>query len=78
LTLEDNGPGISGDRLSRIFEPFFTTKTKGTGLGLAITRRIIEAHHGKIEVDRSELGGARMTISLPANDQPKASASGHA
>lgn len=71
VTLEDNGPGISAERLGRVFEPFFTTKTKGTGLGLAITRRIIEAHQGTIQVDRSELGGARMTISLPAHDQPK-------
>lgn len=71
LTIEDNGPGISGERFSRIFEPFFTTKSKGTGLGLAITRRIIEAHQGTIQVDRSELGGARMRISLPAHARPK-------
>jgi signal transduction histidine kinase len=69
LVLEDNGPGISDDRIARVFDPFFTTKTKGTGLGLAITKRIIEAHHGTIRIERSELGGAKMTISLPAHDQ---------
>lgn len=71
VILEDSGPGVSSERLGRIFEPFFTTKTKGTGLGLAITRRIIEAHQGTIRVERSELGGARMVIQLPAHDQPQ-------
>lgn len=71
LVLEDNGPGISAERIERVFEPFFTTKTKGTGLGLAITKRIIEAHQGSILVQRSELGGAKMTIVLPAHDPPE-------
>jgi two-component system sensor histidine kinase DctS len=36
------------------------------GMGLAICRSIVEAHHGRIQVDRSpELGGARFTVSLP-------------
>lgn len=70
MVLEDNGPGISHDRIARVFDPFFTTKTKGTGLGLAITKRIIEAHHGRIQIERSELGGAKMTIELPAHDLP--------
>jgi hypothetical protein len=74
LVLEDNGPGISADRIARVFDPFFTTKTKGTGLGLAITKRIIEAHHGTIQIERSELGGAKMTLHLPAHqplDRPR-------
>jgi len=69
LVLEDNGPGISADRIARVFDPFFTTKTKGTGLGLAITKRIIEAHQGTIQIERSELGGAKMTVHLPAHQQ---------
>jgi signal transduction histidine kinase len=36
ITVEDNGPGIPGDALSRIFKPFVTTKAHGSGLGLAI------------------------------------------
>lgn len=66
IDLEDNGPGIPSDRGNRIFEPFFTTKTKGTGLGLAITKRIIDAHQGQIAVGKSDLGGARITVILPA------------
>ena len=70
ICIEDNGPGIPPDQTTRIFEPFFTTKTKGTGLGLAISNRIIEAHQGMIAVDQSALGGARITVSIPANDPP--------
>jgi signal transduction histidine kinase len=64
----DNGPGIPAEMLPRIFEPFFTTKgMRGTGLGLAVTRRIVELHHGKIEV-KSELSkGSTFTIRLPVD-----------
>ncbi len=71
VTIEDNGPGIASEKLARVFEPFFTTKTKGTGLGLAITKRIIEAHQGTIQLGRSELGGARIIVSLPAHETLK-------
>jgi PAS domain S-box-containing protein len=68
VTIADTGVGIPADHLPRIFDPFFSTKGvgKGTGLGLAITRRIVEDHHGTIEVD-SEVGrGTTVTIRLPA------------
>lgn len=44
---------------------FFTKRVDGTGLGLAIVKQIVTAHHGTIEVGRSELGGALFTIHLP-------------
>lgn len=63
--IEDNGPGIDKENLSKIFDPFFTAKAKGTGLGLAICHRIIEAHKGEIEV-RSTVGkGATFIVKLP-------------
>jgi len=65
--VEDNGCGIGADSLSRIFEPFFTTKPigQGTGLGLSVTYGIVNAHHGRIEVD-SEVGrGSRFRVTLP-------------
>jgi signal transduction histidine kinase len=55
VTFTDNGPGIPPEGLSRLFEPFYTTRNSGTGLGLTITKRIVEAHGGKIEVE-SEIG----------------------
>lgn len=67
FVLEDNGPGISPEKLSSIWQPFFTTKgeEKGTGLGLAISKNIIEAHRGTITVENLASGGARFTVTLP-------------
>lgn len=65
IRVRDNGPGIEPDLLDRIFDPFHTSKEKGTGLGLAITRKLAEAHAGRIEA-QSELGaGASFVVTLP-------------
>ncbi len=70
LTIVDNGPGIDPAHRSRIFDPFFTTKDEGTGLGLAIVHAIIDAHHGRIDVE-SQLGeGTTFTILLPYPAEP--------
>jgi len=64
---KDNGCGISEENLDRLFEPLFTTKTKGIGLGLAVSKRVVEAHEGRIEVE-SEVGrGTVFVIKLPAS-----------
>lgn len=67
LIIEDDGPGIPEEIHTRIFEPFFTTKPsgEGSGLGLAVAHGIIEEHGGRIDIDRSSLGGARFTVHLP-------------
>lgn len=66
LSLIDTGKGIDAKTLPKIFEPFFSTKTAGSGLGLPTTKKIIDAHHGSIEV-QSEVGkGTKFTIRLPA------------
>jgi two-component system sensor histidine kinase PilS (NtrC family) len=65
LRVADNGTGIEEGYEEKIFEPFFTKRVDGTGLGLAIAKQIVTAHHGAIEVGRSELGGALFTIHLP-------------
>ncbi|MBI3412083.1 MAG: two-component sensor histidine kinase [Planctomycetes bacterium] len=66
LHIIDTGQGIAPDVLAKLFTPFFSTKTGGTGLGLATTRRIMQGHHGSIDV-QSEVGkGTRFTIRLPA------------
>jgi two-component system sensor histidine kinase HydH len=62
----DTGAGIAPDVLPKIFQAYYTTKRGGTGIGLAMTRRIVEAHGGKVSV-RSEVGkGSDFTITLPA------------
>ncbi|MDL1957183.1 MAG: PAS domain S-box protein [Candidatus Desulfofervidus auxilii] len=65
IKIKDTGKGISAENLKKIFDPFFTTKPKGSGLGLAISKKIIEAHKGKIFFE-SELGkGTTCVISIP-------------
>ena len=64
--IEDGGKGIPPQMAQRLFEPFATYgKAGGTGLGLSICKRVIEDHHGRIEV-RSEPGhGAIFLFTLP-------------
>lgn len=67
ITVEDNGVGISEEKLSKIFEPNFTTKSSGTGLGLTMVRKMVEDYQGEISVT-SELGkGTSFVIMLPTN-----------
>jgi signal transduction histidine kinase len=66
IAVEDNGPGIPEELASRIFEPFFTTKPTGSGLGLPIVHAIVTQHGGTIELHRSDAGGARFEVRLPA------------
>ncbi|MFO0547670.1 MAG: HAMP domain-containing sensor histidine kinase [Polyangiaceae bacterium] len=70
LVVEDSGPGIAEADYTRVTEPFFTTKAGGFGLGLAIVQALVEAHNGRIQLGRSQLGGARVTIELPTPDRP--------
>ena len=65
LSISDNGPGISEDKLKKIFEPFFTSKAEGMGMGLSIARTIVEAHHGRIWAENRDHGGATFRIRLP-------------
>ena len=66
ISITDTGAGISDESLTKIFEPYFSTKQAGFGLGLAVTRKIIEEHNGKIEVESREGGGTTFTMKLPA------------
>ena len=65
VVVSDNGRGISPQHLPNIFRPFYTTKGNGTGLGLSLARRIVEEHHGRIDVS-SEVGkGSKFEVVLP-------------
>jgi signal transduction histidine kinase len=70
VRVRDRGPGIAPDYRARMFEPFFSTKEGGTGLGLATVHRIVEAHHGVIEIDSAPSGGTTVSIRLPVAAQP--------
>ncbi|SNS60235.1 ATP-binding protein [Tropicimonas sediminicola] len=69
LVISDNGPGIPAQIQGRIFDPLFTTKSKGkgTGVGLAFCHRVIAAHGGSIQLDRSSGQGATFHIDLPVS-----------
>jgi signal transduction histidine kinase len=65
VEVADNGRGIPPDQLPNIFRPFFTTKGEGTGLGLSLARRIVEDHHGRIDVSSTVGKGTTFTVVLP-------------
>jgi signal transduction histidine kinase len=66
----DNGRGIAPDYLPNIFRPFFTTKGDGTGLGLSLARRIVEDHHGRIDVSSAVGEGTTFSVVLPVQRTP--------
>ncbi len=79
VSFADTGSGISPELQPRIFERFFRadksrtnadSATGGAGLGLAICRWIAEAHHGRIELTRSDSTGSTFTIFLPVSETP--------
>jgi len=65
IAVADTGPGIPPGIRERIFTPFFTTKPRGTGLGLSTAKRLIEAHHGRMNVACPPAGGTIVAIELP-------------
>jgi len=65
ISIQDSGIGISSENINKLFDPFFSTKEGGIGLGLSITHRIIDQHHGKIEVESAPGNGTLFTIWLP-------------
>ncbi len=66
LTIEvrDNGGGFSAETARKVPAPFFTTRNVGLGLGLTVSQKIIETHHGRLEVVASPSGLVR--VCLPA------------
>jgi two-component system, NtrC family, sensor histidine kinase HydH len=81
----DSGQGIPRDLQEQIFNPFFTTKKTGVGLGLSIVSKIVDEHHGSIELRNGELSGAEsgacFVIFLPLAEQavvPEAEAASRA
>jgi signal transduction histidine kinase len=63
-TVCDTGPGIPAELRGRLLELFATAKKGGTGLGLAIVKKVVDDHHGNINVE-SDSSGTTFTIRLP-------------
>ncbi len=65
LTVTDTGCGIPDTIREGIFDSFLTGRNEGTGLGMAIVKRILDGHHGRVDVVRSDSTGTAIRISLP-------------
>lgn len=68
ITVSDNGVGIEKHFADKIFTPFFTTKVHGTGLGLSTTRKIVEAHGGRLTFTSAPQVGTTFFIELPIKE----------
>jgi nitrogen-specific signal transduction histidine kinase/DNA-binding response OmpR family regulator len=64
IEVQDNGGGFTAEAARRVPSPFYTTRNVGLGLGLAVSQKIIETHHGRLEIVPSPSGLVR--VSLPA------------
>lgn len=69
LSINDNGEGISSEKMSALFEPFQSTKQSGSGLGLLIVRRIIREHGGELEIESEQGKGTTVTLFLPRQEK---------
>lgn len=71
IIIDDEGPGIPEQKLSRVFDPFYrleesrSRETGGVGLGLAIAQSIVQAHRGELVLSNRPAGGLRAQICLP-------------
>ncbi|MEH2565450.1 ATP-binding protein [Bradyrhizobium sp. AZCC 2289] len=72
ITIDDEGPGIPEQSMSRVFEPFFRVDPgrrksgPGAGLGLAIAKEIVERHGGRLTLQNRSPKGLRQKIIFPA------------
>jgi signal transduction histidine kinase len=65
LRIADEGTGIPDEIRDKIFDLYFTTKAEGSGIGLAMTYRILQLHHGNVEVKSSLGSGTEFLLRIP-------------
>lgn len=66
IKVQDRGEGIPDEIRPKIFDLYFTTKRDGSGIGLAMTYRILQLHHGQLDVESKVGEGSTFTLSVPA------------
>jgi signal transduction histidine kinase len=78
ITVHDRGIGISPEDRAHLFDGFFRASDDrvrdkgGAGLGLALVKRIVDAHHGSVEVESRLVKGTTFRIFLPTSGRPEA------
>ena len=65
LRIADQGVGIAEEIIEKIFDLYFTTKSGGSGIGLAMTYRILQLHHGSVEVQSVKDRGTEFRLRIP-------------
>ncbi len=66
IEVQDNGSGFTAEAVEKVPSPFFTTRNVGLGLGLTVSQKIIETHHGKLEILPPQAGQpATIRVILP-------------
>tara|TARA_R110002072_G_scaffold302999_1_gene490984 strand:- start:830 stop:2317 length:1488 start_codon:yes stop_codon:yes gene_type:complete len=65
VAISDSGCGIENDQWDQLFDSFVTSKPDGTGIGLAISKRIMEAHGGRLTARNNEDAGTTFEFTLP-------------
>jgi signal transduction histidine kinase/DNA-binding response OmpR family regulator len=69
VEVRDSGKGFTLETAQRAQEPFFSTRNVGLGIGLTVSRKIIESHHGRIDIPASQTGEPGVVrISLPLSN----------
>ena len=69
VAVEDSGVGLAPEQLDQIFTAFYTTKAQGLGVGLAISRRLIEAHGGRLWATANTPRGAVFQFTVPQGSE---------
>jgi signal transduction histidine kinase len=68
LRILDDGMGIPDEIREKIFDLYFTTKSEGSGIGLAMTYRILQLHHGSVEVESRMTRGTEFRLRMPLSN----------
>jgi len=74
IAIEDAGEGFTAEAAKRVPEAFYTTRNVGLGLGLTVSRKIIEVHHGQLQIEPPAIGHhglVRISLPLPSEESTK-------